>query len=341
MNKTLNLIFGLCSLLGLIVTLVSLNNTLNDLEIITEQTVTYKNLVAIYKVLGVSIIALIVLFLFQSFYFNANVSNLQRKLGELPIENQNLIEYANYYIRINKSTTNSIHNITHSYRYIYILLRDIVIELRKNDSTTTEADCRKTCNEVEKYLLSLLSNITSTVNVITQDECAACIKIFKNNKVKTLYRDPDSYRYRKNSDFTQKGQINIYKAENNFAFELIADKASKETFFVCDDLEAHEKYFNINHEWNKLYNATIVVPIQANLSGNKRKKEMRILAFLCCDNTAGGFENKEMKDFLSATGDLLFNLFHLYDRFAQLAKEKGFTNETLREYDYWGDSGQV
>jgi len=122
---------------------------------------------------------------------------------------------------------------------------------------------------------------------------------------------------------------------------LIVDKASKETFFVCDDLEAHEKYFNINHEWNKLYNATIVVPIQANLSGNKRKEEMRILAFLCCDNTAGGFENKEMKDFLSATGDLLFNLFHLYDRFAQLAKEKGFTNETLREYDYWGDSGQV
>lgn len=341
MNKTLNFIFGVCSFLGLIVTIVALNNTLNKIELISGQPEVYKNLALIYKTLGISIVALIVIFLLQSFLFNVNISKLQRKLGELPLENKHLTEFINHYIRVNRSTTSSIHNITHSYRYIYILLRDIVIDLRKKDSKTTENECRKICNEFEKYILSLLSNITSTFNVITQDECAACIKILKNNKVKTLYRDPDSYRARKNSDYTQKGQIFIYNVVNNFAFNLIADEASKETFFACDDLSNHDRYFNMNHEWNKLYDATIVVPIQANLSGNKRKKKMHILAFLCCDNMSGGFENKEVKDFLSATGDLMFNLFHIYDRFAQLAKKKGFSNETLREYDYWDDSGQV
>jgi len=243
----------------------------------------------------------------------------------------------NHFIRVNKSTTSSIHNITHSYRYIYILLRDIVIDLRKNDSDTTENECRKICNEFEKYILSLLSNITSTLEVITQDECATCVKIFKNNKVKTLYRDPGSYRSRKNSDYTQKGELHVYKVADNFAFNLIADEKSKETFFACDDLVNHESYYNINHEWNKLYDATIVVPTQANLSGDKHKKEMHILGFLCCDNMAGGFENKEVKDFLSATGDLMYNLVHLYDRFVQLTNKRGLHNETLREYDYWND----
>lgn len=338
MNKVLNLVFGICSLVGLLVTLVTLNNTLNQLDLISEQNAVYENLATIYKTLGISIVALVVIFLLQSFLFNVNISKLQRDLGKLPLENENLTQYINHLIRVNRSTTNSIHNITHSYRYIYILLRDIVIDLRKSDSRTTEDECRKVCNEFDKYILSLLANITSTFNVITEDECASCIKAVKNNKVKTLYRDPDSYRDRKNSDYTQKGQIFIYSVTDNYAFNLIADDNSKETFFTCDDLNNHDRYHNRNHEWNNLYNATIVVPIQANLSGNKRKKEMRLLGFLCCDNISGGFENKEVKDFLSATGDLLFNLFYLYDRFSQLTKDKGFSNEILREYDYWDDS---
>lgn len=337
MNKNLNLFFGICSLLGLIITLATLNNTLHQIELIQDKTVVYENLALIYKALGMTIIALIVIFLVQAYRYNYSLEKLERDLGELPLENRNLVDYINYHIQIHKSTTNTIHNITHSYRYIYILLRDIVIDLRKEESPTSEKDCRKMCNEFEKFILSFLSNINSTVNVITQDECATCIKIIKDHKVKTLYRDPDSYRHRSNSDFTQKGEINIYKVENNYAFNLIADKSTKETFFACDDLSKHEKYYNINHEWNKLYNATIVVPIQANLSGNKRKKEMSLLAFLCCDNMEGGFENKEIKDLLAATGDLLFNLFHLYDRFVQLAEKKGIRNETLQEYEYWGN----
>ncbi len=107
---------------------------------------------------------------------------------------------------------------------------------------------------------------------------------------------------------------------------------------MCDDLSQHNSYKNRNYEWSKLYNATIVVPIQANLSGDKRNKNMVILGFLCCDNITGGFDRKEVKDFLAAIGDLLFNLFHLYDRLFQLMSKKGIHNDRSREYDNWNDS---
>ncbi|MCK5606697.1 hypothetical protein KAR91_32645 [Candidatus Pacearchaeota archaeon] len=343
MNKTLNLIFGICSLLGLITTLVLLNKTLIQIDLIGDQSEIYKSLAEIYKMLGLSVFALIAIFLIQSYLFNTNIEKLNRDLGELPLENKHLTDVndylrdvVNYHIRINRSTTDSIHNITHYYRYITILLRDTVIDLRKIDSKTDESECRKSYNEFEKFISLLLTSITSTIEVITQDECATCIKIINADKVKTFYRDPNSYRVRRESDYNQMGEIFIYNVADNFAFNLIADPHSKETFFVCDDLKEYKGYYNRNYEWNKLYNATIVVPIQANLSGNKHKKKMHILGFLCCDNMAGGLESMEIKDFLSASGDLLYNLFVLYDRFCLLSNDKGVSNEKLQDYVNWG-----
>ena len=337
MNKIINILFGLCSLVGLIITVATLTHTLNKINAITEPTEIYSNLSLIYKTLGYAVVSLIVIFIIQSILFNNNLTKLQQQLGLLPVENEQLTDKVDNYIRIYRSTTNSIHNIIHSYRYIYILLRDAVIELRKENCNLSDKECSYISTAFEKYIFSFLLNVTTTFNVITDDDCAACIKLLRDGKVKTLYRDPYSYRYRKKSDRTQRGKIFIYNISDNYAFDVIANNTTKETFFSCDDLTSHEKYFNRNHEWNKLYNATIVVPIQANLSGDKNKNEMHIIGFICCDNTRGGFENREAKDFISATGDLMFNLFHLYDRFIQLSLKKGFDNEALQRYDDWND----
>lgn len=347
MIKLLNLLFGICSLLSLIFTVVILYNTLNEINLLEgDQKVVLDNLATIYKTLGSSIVALIGVFLLQSYIFNTSISGLQKELGEMPLRNKHLsdvnkhlIGVINYHIRINRSTTSSIHNISHYHRYITLLLRDIVIDLRKEDSKIDKDKCRKVCNKFDTYLFSLLSTINSTVKVITKDECSTCIKLFKTDKVKTLYRDTDNYRNRRESDYRRNNKdIFVYDVSDNFAFNLIADPNAKETFFVCDNLKEFKGYHNRNSEWETLYNATIVVPIQANLSGDKRKHKMHILGFLCCDNMIGGFENQEIKDFLSATGDLLYNLLILFDRFYKLSNEKGFTNDTLRNYDHWGNS---
>jgi len=348
MHKTLNTFFGLCSLVGLIFTLFTLINTLNEIKLLSDENAVIADLASIYQVLGGTILALIFIFLIQSYLFNSNISKLQNQLGELPLENKHLLdvnEYQtdiiNHYIRITRSTTDSIHNITHYYRYITILLRDTVIDLRKDECKTDNDACRKICNEFEKYIFSLLSSMTSTLEVMTQDECSTCIKIIKSNKIKTFYRDSNSYRNRRDSDHTPTGQVFVYDISDNFAFNLIADPNSKETFFACNDLKKFKGYFNRNFGWDSLYNATFVVPIQANLSGNKRKKEMHILGFLCCDNMLGNLETQEIKDFLSSIGDLLYNLFILYDRFYLLSNDKGLNNETLQNYGHWGDGGQV
>ena len=348
MHKTLNTFFGLCSLLGLVFTLYTLVSTLNEIKLLSKENVVIANLASIYQTLSWTILALIIIFLIQSYLFNSNISKLQHQLGELPLENKHLVdvneyqtEIINHYIRVTRSTTDSIHNITHYYRYITILLRDTVIDLRKNNSVTDNNQCRKICNEFEKFMFSLLSSTTSTLEVITQDECSTCIKLINNNKIKTFYRDSNSYRNRRDSDYTAFGQVFVYDVIDNFAFNLIADPNAKETFFVCDNLKEFKDYYNRNFDWNKLYNATFVVPIQANLSGNKRKKEMHILGFLCCDNMIGNLENQEVKDFLSSIGDLLYNLFIFYDRFYLLSNDKGLSNETLQNYGHWGDSGQI
>lgn len=338
MGKILNLIFGICSLLGLLVTLVTLNKTLQQIELLSNQNIVYENLATIYKILDISIVSLIGIFIFQSILFNINIRKLNNDLKTLPQENEYLRDVINHYLLIFRKSTDSIHNITHYYRYITILLRDTVISLRKKDSTTTEDDCNKICHEFEKYISGLLNAITSTISIVTKDECSSCIKIMNNNKVKTFYRDPSSYRTRKDSDYTQQGDLFVYHTDDNYAFNKIADPNSKDTFFACDNLDEHSDYYNRNYDWNKLYNATIVIPIQANLSGHKHKKEMHILGFLCCDNMLGGFEDREIKDFLSSIGDLLYNIFVLYDRFYLLAKDKGISDEALQNYGDWGSN---
>ena len=341
MEKILNLIFGICSLLGLVATIVGIFRTLNQIHEISTQGQVYENLINLYSMLMGSIICLIIIILIQSFLFNRNISKLQKDLGSLPLENENLINIIDFYIGIYKSTTDSFHNITHYYRYVTILLREIVIDLKDNNKEIDDHRCRQICHHFEKYMLSLLSNVSSTCAKITQDECSSCIKLCRESELKTLYRDSISNRTREESDYTQRGQVFVYDRTENYAFELISNPDVKDTFFACDNLKDHGNYHNSNPNWNKLYNATIVVPIQANLSENKRKKEIHILGFLCCDNMSGGFENKEIKDFLSATGDLLYSLFLLYDRFYCLSRDKGLTNESLQQYGHWGSGGQV
>lgn len=97
-------------------------------------------------------------------------------------------------------------------------------------------------------------------------------------------------------------------------------------------------YKNCNQSRNKLYNATIVVPIQANLSGTPYIEDMEILGFLCCDNMEGGFESLEIKDVLASVGDQLYNIIVLYDDFHQKSIKRGFENARLQAYGNWDKS---
>ncbi len=336
-DKGLNLFFGICSLLGLILTVATLTFTFNKINIKPpdELAQIYQSLLTIYKILGGSVVSLIIIILLQALTYHRHVEKMQQQLGELPMKNEQLTELVNYYIRIYKYISQSLHNICHSYRYIYLILRDAVIELRREKTQITEEECKEISNKFERFMLAFLVNLKEYLDVITEDDCSICIKLVKDDKVKTLFRDPYNYYYRQRSDFSQDGSQFIFKITENYAFKLISDKSCKETFFACDNLRDHREYFNANPDWRNLYNATMVVPIQANLTGEKLKREYYIIGFLCCDNFEGGFENKEIKNLIASAGDLMFSLLHIYDRFVDLAIKKGFKNEALQRYKYW------
>ena len=79
-----------------------------------------------------------------------------------------------------------------------------------------------------------------------------------------------------------------------------------------------------------------MVPIQIKLDPVKNKH--LIIGFICVDNSKGGFETIETKDFLLAFGDILFNLFLKYDEFTKVAIEEGVKNDRIQIYTNWNDS---
>lgn len=260
------------------------------------------------------------------------------KLRDLPAKNQELSAELRHYIRIYSTITESFHNICHSHRYVELQLLDVITKMEAGIECNKDA-CRRYAHMFEGFIIqTCLTGISLTLSAITKNDCAVCIKIVNGQKLKTLYRDPQSYRKRKKSDYTQKGTPFIYSITENYAFRLIVDKNHKDAFFCCDDLLKHPHYpdNNRNPEWTKLYNATIVVPIRANPTGQKKgKEEYKLLGFLCCDNTHGGFANTEVLDLVSSIGDMMFNLLFLWDRFVGLAIEAGLENEIMLKYKDW------
>ncbi|XOF34405.1 MAG: hypothetical protein ACL93V_03660 [Candidatus Electrothrix sp. YB6] len=330
-EKIFNIIVGICGLLAFAITIGGIYYTFVH---IPSPTGINKDLIKIIYVLGTAIVTLVASFLFLSFISFYYIIKLQEKLGKLPIENKQQEGIIISKQRMLRNITASLHNITHHHRNIIILLEGAINDLKEDAHSLDDKKCEKICNKFERYICLVLMNINSTMSVMTQDECSTCIKIIKDNKVKTYFRDSNSYRERRYSDYTQKGEYNIYDISENTAFHSIADPNTKASFFVSDNLEEYSNYDNKNPNWKTLYNATIVVPIQFKIK-EIFKNEAYVVGFICCDNFRGRFESKEVKDFLSSIGDSLYSLFFLYDCYYKLCTEKGFNNGRLRKYGKW------
>lgn len=338
MQKHLNILFGFCSLLGFIATVFTFNSSLQQLSVIKDQTEIFKKIIEIYQILGVSIIVLIIIFLVQSTIYNTYITKLQRDLENLPAQNKDLIGRLDYQILVFKEITYQSHDYAHYLRYMTIIVGEALDALEKNEQMSQQK-INDVCNSFEFFIITkVLTSISGVMRTLTGDKCASCIKVIKNHKVKTLYRDSISYKNRKKSDIKPNGQLIIYDIDDNTSFSSIANPVSQDSYFACDNLNGmRDHYVNCNSNRDKLYNATIVVPIQANLSGNPNLEQMSLLGFLCCDNMNGGFERLEVKDVLASAGDQLYNILVLYDNFYQEAQKKGLINAKLQKYGNWND----
>lgn len=280
--------------------------------------------VSVIIVLGISTSLLLLSVIFLFFYY----SHRLKELGNLPI---NYLKVESQLIRqdiIQKNTSDYLHNIFHFYRNILNKVSVPVSEIK----TYSNDDITKLFTEIERFLTTLTSNIQSYFTLLTSDNCAVTIKIISGNKIKTLFRDPVSYRSRKRSDFNLDGSMKIYDYKDNTAFHVILSEDHKDTTFFQDNLTAlNDTYKNTNPNWKELYNATAVVPICIKDENDKQI----IHALLCVDNFAGGLNIQSVKDILCAISDPLYLFFVKLESLATISNEKKIKNEITKRYTNW------
>ena len=100
------------------------------------------------------------------------------------------------------------------------------------------------------------------------------------------------------------------------------DPVSPELYYACDDLKKEQqagKYKNKNPEWEKYYNATLVVPIGPLRIGKSAPAddEAGVIGFICVDNLKGRLANTFTHSVLEAYAT---TQFLVHQMFAELTK---------------------
>lgn len=270
--------------------------------------------------------------LFSVIFIFAYQFKESNKIKYLPLENHKFkTELKNQSILLYYSAE-YLHNISHYFRNLVCEIEDL-----KEDG-----DFEQIAINFERFLITLTSNLRSYFSILTEDNCNVTIKLTKYeknelSKVKTLYRDPISYRKRKKSDIKDNGKKIIYDIDDNTAFKIISSPKFKDTSFLCDDLEKKWKkgqYENKTPGWMSLYNACAVVAINKRIEKNNRK----IVGFICIDNDSGNLDNPMVENYLNGIADMLYVLFEKYEKLVKMALKKEIENEKIRIYADWDSS---
>jgi hypothetical protein len=168
---------------------------------------------------------------------------------------------------------------------------------------------RKSKTIVEDNIKENLNCAASLFSIYTADSCCACIKIVRQDKdgikLEVVFRDLES--------LVAKNRLNnyMYKVTDNTSFDDISRGEIK--YYACDDLKAAAaagEYRNARPDWNKDYNATLVLPLRSMRSGERAPDAGRILGFLCLDNHNGGFENENAMLLARAICSRIEVIFH-------------------------------
>jgi hypothetical protein len=313
----LNIIFGISSLIGCITTIVFTYFAYRN-----KANASYDEIII---TLGTTTTIFTLVFVASSFYYIYKLS----KTYTIEIENVILIDKIKNSEIIIKNTSEYLNNLSYYQRQILHKF-DSFLEDKNKD----EKGLKKITEDFMQFLSTFTSNLQSYFTLVTTDNCAITIKIVKDNKVKTFYRDSISYRSRKSSDINLDGSNFIYKISDNFAFHVITSSDYKAVSYFSNDLKSNKEYYNRNPLWKDLYNATAVVPISLNIGDCKSE----MLGFLCVDNFNGNLSHKAIEGFLCSSSSLLYNIFSKFEKIVNFANQNNIKNGTVKYFNDWSYS---
>nr|WP_321485078.1 hypothetical protein [uncultured Draconibacterium sp.] len=214
---------------------------------------------------------------------------------------------------LNKTLEDSsklMHSLNHEFRYLFDKFYSAMFEGDNSDSSV-----QKMKSDFLQFLQFFVSNIRSYYNMLTKDNCSVYISIITETfgerfKIKTYYRDPNSYVLRHACD----QRIPEYLHSDFTPFKSILN-TTPETIYYCNDCK-NAIFSDWYDGWNKHYNACISVPIRIAIDDSD---EHSYIGFITVDNFKGGFETIQAQEPLKAYADLLYNLFALYDDYCEIA----------------------
>lgn len=317
MSKHLEFIFGLSSLIGLIITLVIyvVSSVYGD----NPQSI-YTSIVLL-AVLNITFSAICMTLLKRSYEYLGENAKLQPTV----IQHEQKIEILSASLKSLTSDYSEVSDILHS---IQDQMRDRSFELTQANFQI-EAGQIPSSNELtdlertnEMFLLFLVDNIKNMMDILTGDKCSVCIKILavddspkEEIMVRTLMRDSSSYRERKSSDHS----LYEYPYYENSAFKTILSK-SPDNYYVSDCLNDEKTYINANGNWRKYYNATLVCPIRIKLIEEEQSQldDYSVLGFICVDNVTGRLSQRTCVQLLASISDSLFNHLLLFSRLKEV-----------------------
>ncbi len=219
--------------------------------------------------------------------------------------------------RRKRTISEHLHNINHELRnktLCFTEIKDLLISgAFKADYVSVFPELMDVLRTTDCFNIFFTANLKRIMDHIVDDDCSVSIKLLtygdddRDLYVKTLVRDPLSYRKRKGID----SDLPSFPVKKNTAFNIIMSESDRRSFYVCDDLSSDPEYVNMNFERKKFYNATIVMPIGSPVE-NGASSSGRYYGFICIDNMKGGFNDPSVIQFLASITDNLCNFYSIY-----------------------------
>jgi hypothetical protein len=331
-------------ILGLISAVVTILMTAGQLYFFwSDDSTQLVDLTVTLGICAVVLVIMLVVTISQVFSFRSQITEIQSEEKDWQKERadafkriEELETSSAFAEQINLELVTCFHSVYHYLRTTYYQQVDFM-EFLKDLPTEQQIEPHRVeamVNQFEGFLEQITCQIQNVSTRMTGCRCSVSIKLTKNGKFKTLYRDPVTYRNRRTSDLNQDGRTKVYDIADNSGFHMIKSNDHKGTTFLCDDLRSMNNYANGNHDWRNLYNATAIVPIcKSNKPG--LLVEAEVIAFLTVDNMEGRLANEVMKEMLCAIADGLYIIIKNFEHIVLIAQSKNIQHEKFNSFSNW------
>lgn len=231
----------------------------------------------------------------------------QQKINELEFKLKNEKSINNEIAFIFHNIHDQLRDNTHSLIKLY---EELLIDTTKNANYAEIIDILRI---TKLYNLYVANNIKDLFDKLTGSNCSVAIKMINgfvddnDPIISTLIRDTRSYRLRRANDSLDNTGFLWHE---NTAFRNIMKCNNPAKYYASDELSNEKGYVNINSNWNKFYNATLVYPIRLGFRQDYQAQlDKSIIGFICVDNVDGNLNNNACIDALAAIAESLYLYF--------------------------------